>query len=219
MNNITYVTTPDTKCSGVFFTTVVEGHKYTEIDSIPSLYQNICDQNFWTELIIIDLQKFLDIDDMEIIDQITGIGLTMRSQEPTWKLRMALIVDSAANTTLVRRLQKLPEVMGIALTTDTQDTIQECLQSWLLGQRYTTHTVEKMLKRQRKNIDTAPGQIVLTDRQKEILDMISTKGFSNKAIAKVLRITESTVKLHVSAILKKYCLKNRVQLAVYARGG
>ena len=219
MTNVTYVTTPDTQCSGVFLATVAEGHKYTEIDSIPSLYQNICDQNFWTELTIIDLQKFLDIDDMEINDQITGIGLTMRSQEPTWNLRMGLIVDSTADTTLVRRLQKLPEVMGIALVSDSQDTLQECLQQWLKGQRYTSHTAEKALKRQRKNTDTVPGQIVLTDRQKEILDMISTKGLSNKVIAKTLRITESTVKLHVSAILKKYCLKNRVQLAVYARGG
>jgi DNA-binding NarL/FixJ family response regulator len=219
MTHIALVNTPADQCPGVFYAALMTGQQHTEIETVPDFYQKICNPDFYSSLAIVSLQAFTDIEDIDILDQISGLELTMRSQEPDWRLRLALVVDVTDDPVLVRRLQKLPEVVGLALSTDSMDTMQEALSYWTQAQRFTTHSVEKMLKRQRKNTESVPGQIVLTDRQQQILDMISTKGFSNKAIAKVLRITESTVKLHVSAILKKYCLKNRVQLAVYARGG
>lgn len=42
------------------------------------------------------------------------------------------------------------------------------------------------------------------------------QGASNKVIAYQLSITEATVKVHVKAILRKTCLKNRTQAAVWA---
>ena len=58
--------------------------------------------------------------------------------------------------------------------------------------------------------------INLTPRQRQILQIITSKGASNKTIAKLLNISESTVKLHISAIFKKYGVKNRTQLAVFS---
>ena len=43
-----------------------------------------------------------------------------------------------------------------------------------------------------------------------------TNGFSNKVIARNLGITESTVKVHIKAILKKLDLTNRTQVALWA---
>lgn len=61
--------------------------------------------------------------------------------------------------------------------------------------------------------------IPLTPRQQEIADLIKSRGISNKHIARQLNISESAVKLHVGAILKKHKLRNRTQLAVaMARG-
>lgn len=57
----------------------------------------------------------------------------------------------------------------------------------------------------------------LTHRQQEIFDLICQRGISNKQIAKTLDITESTVKIHVSAILKKLCVRNRTQLLLSKR--
>ncbi len=219
MAYISHIDIPADQCPGIFYATMALGHTCTNIETIPVFYQKVCDPQFYTELAIVSLQSMLDIDDIDINDQIAGLDLAMRSQSPEWRLRMALVIQPDADPVLVRRLQKLPEVVGIALATDLQDTMIDALGRWMQGQRFVTHGVEQALKRQRKNADTAQGQIVLTDRQQVILDMISSKGMSNKAIAKSLHITESTVKLHVSAILKKYCLKNRVQLAVYAKGG
>jgi DNA-binding NarL/FixJ family response regulator len=59
--------------------------------------------------------------------------------------------------------------------------------------------------------------IRLTARQQQIFNLITTKGTSNKHIARVLLISESTVKLHVGCILKKYGVRNRTQLAVFAQ--
>jgi DNA-binding NarL/FixJ family response regulator len=56
--------------------------------------------------------------------------------------------------------------------------------------------------------------ITLTARQSQVVDLISERGLSNKKIAQALNITESTVKIHVSAILKAYGVRTRTQLAV-----
>jgi DNA-binding NarL/FixJ family response regulator len=55
----------------------------------------------------------------------------------------------------------------------------------------------------------------LTDRELEVLGCI-TDGLSNKAIAWKLRISEKTVKSHVSTILGKFGLESRTQAALHA---
>jgi DNA-binding NarL/FixJ family response regulator len=58
--------------------------------------------------------------------------------------------------------------------------------------------------------------IKLTQRQAQIVNLISERGLTNKKIAQALNITESTVKIHVSAILKAYGVRTRTQLALAA---
>nr|WP_286480313.1 response regulator transcription factor [Ignatzschineria indica] len=55
----------------------------------------------------------------------------------------------------------------------------------------------------------------LTPREEEILAYL-VKGDSNKEIARALHISESTVKVHVQNILKKFSVSSRVEAAVYA---
>lgn len=55
----------------------------------------------------------------------------------------------------------------------------------------------------------------LTPRELEILEWL-VKGDSNKEIARELSISESTVKVHVQNILKKFKVSSRVEAAVYA---
>jgi len=56
----------------------------------------------------------------------------------------------------------------------------------------------------------------LTQRQKKVLELLA-EGLSNKHIARELQISEITVKAHVSLILKKLGVQNRVQAAMEAR--
>ena len=60
------------------------------------------------------------------------------------------------------------------------------------------------------------GSIRLTERQEQVLALVCKRGLSNKKIASTLKISESTVKIHISAILKEYGVRNRTQLALAA---
>ena len=55
----------------------------------------------------------------------------------------------------------------------------------------------------------------LTNRQKEVLDYV-TKGYANKLIAYELGVSEGTVKLHVSSILRALKVTNRTEAAMRA---
>jgi DNA-binding NarL/FixJ family response regulator len=57
---------------------------------------------------------------------------------------------------------------------------------------------------------------LFTDRERDVLLCIG-KGFSNKQIAEELSVSVTTVRTHVSNLLRKLNLENRTQLALYAR--
>lgn len=63
----------------------------------------------------------------------------------------------------------------------------------------------------------AKNNIKLTGRQLQVFNLILDRGLTNKKIAKALNITESTVKIHVSSILKAYGVRTRTQLVVMSQ--
>ena len=57
----------------------------------------------------------------------------------------------------------------------------------------------------------SPIEITLTFRQEQILQLI-LKGMTNCQISRRLNLSESTVKMHIGMILKKYGVRDRTQL-------
>ncbi|MDE3089600.1 MAG: response regulator transcription factor [Chloroflexota bacterium] len=55
----------------------------------------------------------------------------------------------------------------------------------------------------------------LTSREKEI-SLLVAQGHSNRTIAKMLCLSDKTVRNHITHILSKLQLKSRTQLACYA---
>jgi DNA-binding NarL/FixJ family response regulator len=55
----------------------------------------------------------------------------------------------------------------------------------------------------------------LTDKEREVFSAVS-RGLSNAEIAELVYASESTVKTHVGAILRKLGLRDRVQVVVFA---
>jgi DNA-binding NarL/FixJ family response regulator len=65
--------------------------------------------------------------------------------------------------------------------------------------------------------DRQPASLLpLTDRQADVLTMLAT-GASNKVIANALRLSDKTVKAHVTAIFKALNVSNRTEAAHRAR--
>jgi DNA-binding CsgD family transcriptional regulator len=58
---------------------------------------------------------------------------------------------------------------------------------------------------------TTPLEITLTFRQEQIFNMVC-KGMTNYQIAKRLGLSESTVKMHIGIVFKKYGVRDRSQL-------
>ncbi|MCS5732910.1 response regulator [Herbiconiux daphne] len=62
----------------------------------------------------------------------------------------------------------------------------------------------------------APAEFgLLTEKERDVFDAVA-RGASNAEVAKALFTSESTVKTHVGAILRKLALRDRVQIVVFA---
>jgi DNA-binding NarL/FixJ family response regulator len=83
----------------------------------------------------------------------------------------------------------------------------------LFGPAATRHLVERFTLV--PDTTPAPGLDQLTDREREILRMLA-EGLSNAEIASRLYLGETTVKSHVSAVLRKLGVRDRVQAVIAA---
>ncbi|GAA0900115.1 response regulator transcription factor [Virgisporangium ochraceum] len=73
-----------------------------------------------------------------------------------------------------------------------------------------------LLDRQFQAETPPPAAFVgLTDKEREVFTAVA-RGLSNAEIAAAVFLSESTVKTHVGAILRKLALRDRVQIVVFA---
>jgi len=73
----------------------------------------------------------------------------------------------------------------------------------------------KVLQELRRPVEKTAPPNALTAREVQVLRLVA-KGMSNREIAAQLTTTEATIKTHVSSILSKLHLANRVQATLYA---
>jgi two-component system nitrate/nitrite response regulator NarL len=102
------------------------------------------------------------------------------------------------------------------------DALIQALDLVMLGVTIMPSRVGRILCEAR-DTDTAAARSIpvdhvpqgLTDREAAILQCLP-RGESNKVIARRYDITEATVKVHIKAILRKICVRNRTQAAIWA---
>jgi DNA-binding NarL/FixJ family response regulator len=85
----------------------------------------------------------------------------------------------------------------------------------LLAPEITRRMIEDYVRRPRPRSAAPPALAELTARERQVLELIA-RGRSNAEIAAELFLSEPTVKTHVSRILAKLGLRDRVQAVVLA---
>lgn len=73
----------------------------------------------------------------------------------------------------------------------------------------------RVMQELQRTSDLPPAAEPLTEREVDVLKLVA-KGMTNEEIAKVLFLSERTVRTHVSNILRKLHLANRTQAALHA---
>lgn len=84
----------------------------------------------------------------------------------------------------------------------------------LLAPSVTRRVVEEFVRRSPAPV-RAPALDCLTEREAEVLSLVA-RGLTNAEIARQLFVGEATVKTHVSNMLAKLDLRDRVQAVVFA---
>ncbi|MGH7687957.1 MAG: response regulator [Candidatus Dormibacteria bacterium] len=85
----------------------------------------------------------------------------------------------------------------------------------LLSPSVTRRMLSRMVDAGPRTHASPPGLADLTERERTVLQLVA-HGNSNHEIAEHLHVTEATVKTHVSHVLDKLGLRDRVQAAVLA---
>jgi DNA-binding NarL/FixJ family response regulator len=85
-----------------------------------------------------------------------------------------------------------------------------------LSPAVTKRLLDQVARRLPAAVQRDPDSLAeLTDREREVLRLVAA-GMSNAEIAAALVVSEPTVKTHVSSVLQKLGLRDRVQAVIYA---
>lgn len=150
------------------------------------------------------------------IEFIDAIVTMVRFMPKTKNLKIGVVINPLTPLSMVRNLQKTP-VQGLLLDLNyySVEEVQEAANAFVNKIPYwPKHVMEQLIGASKKI--QGSSQIKLTVRQDQVFRLIKERGATNKAIAKALGISESTVKLHITEIFKKYGVRNRTQLAVFS---
>jgi len=85
----------------------------------------------------------------------------------------------------------------------------------LLAPTVTRRLIDELVSARRVAPSIPPELDQLTPREREVLQLVA-QGHSNQEIAELLVVEETTVKTHVSRLLAKLGLRDRVQAVIFA---
>lgn len=91
-----------------------------------------------------------------------------------------------------------------------------------VGRKVISHLLDTLValteqERNRLLPRSEPALDVLTPREREIVGQIGN-GASNKEIAHTLKVSEKTVKAHLTSVFRKLGVSDRLHLALYVNG-
>lgn len=186
-----------------------EGSEIIETDDLDSALE-ITRENDDLDLILLDLN-------MPGMHGLNGL-ISLRNEAPT----IPVVIVSAEEDKQVVLQAITYGACGFITKSSPRSQMTEAIQQILNGNVYLPSDIirtgkESSSRRSRHDDNPISPELLnsLTRRQLLVLERMS-KGESNKQIAYNLNIAETTVKAHVSAILRKLGVHNRVQAILSA---
>lgn len=190
---------------------------FFRVNNFATLFKLLSDPEYYTDFISVDLDDAYRLSETSVFELINSLATMIKiTNRP---VRILLIVGHDTPSNLIKEIISFPAIVGFTLRTGGDIGYEDhkiVIQNILDENFEIPKKVQDIIHPKRKSISD-DKEILLTPRQQQIFRMVTDRGSSNKVIAKMLNISESTVKLHMSCILKKYKVKNRTQLAVFSR--
>jgi DNA-binding NarL/FixJ family response regulator len=148
-----------------------------------------------------------------------GAEATNRLAAAAPRVRVLVLSDSDDDRDVMDAL--LAGASGYLLKDSSIDQVVEAIGAAARGESMITPRLASQLVRRLRAPEQAapvPGAGALTPREHEVLELL-VLGAENADIAQRLQISQHTVKNHVSSILEKLGVENRIQAAVRAVRG
>lgn len=130
-----------------------------------------------------------------------------------------IVLSASENSAHIKKCFELG-VTGFVTKSAPKEALFEAITKALDGDQYVPKYLIEAVPEVARVIDEVDSGVnieiiaeLITDRQFDILNCIS-RGHSNKQIARELDLSENTVKVHVSAMLKSLGLSNRTQAGI-----
>jgi DNA-binding NarL/FixJ family response regulator len=153
----------------------------------------------------------------------SGAQVTRALLAKTPQLRVVMLTISAEEQDVMEAL--MAGACGYLLKDASLDEIVAGVEAAARGESMITPSVAGNLIRRLRSRGEMPyaqsiqpnqlAEVNLTEREREVLGLL-VRGLDNAAIGRNLLISQNTVKNHVSAILAKLGVQNRIQAAVCA---
>ena len=155
------------------------------------------------DVILLDL-KLPVLDGLSVLANLRDRGLTART------LVLTSVADQASVTVAMRA-----GAAGFLYKDVDPDALVRAVRSVHDGNTVLAPEAAGSLVRSGARSAAVAGLDALTAREREVLAQVA-EGRSNREIARVLHMSEKTVKTHVSSVLAKLGVADRTQAALYA---
>lgn len=153
--------------------------------------------------------------DLAILDvnmpRLTGLELLREARAAQWSTRIVLLTAGLDPEPLVEAFKL--QVDGLILKDAGGDMLLRCAETVLGGEQW----FDKEAMKQVIAAFAAPTgpRAELTPREAEVVRLVAV-GRRNKEIARVLSISEGTVKMHLHNLYEKLAVSSRTELAIMA---
>lgn len=200
---------------------------FVSVDSVKELLPLLSKEDFYCDYISIEVEQLYCVNNVDVFAVLNTVKTLLsctlvRDSNGILiprETKIVIFVGAKTSPEHIKEVISLPMISFVGLRGGdgfTYDEIAKSLRAIIDNDSTVPTQVQDLLSRKKRN-SGSKNSIDLTPRQRQIFNIVASRGVSNKIIAKMLNISESTVKLHMGALLKKYKVRNRTQLAVFGK--